>query len=52
MAVDIDREQIIFTCTMVTNYAESYLESLSDDELLKVYERIMNKELKPSGKYN
>lgn len=40
---EIDRDQMIFTCSsnMTTSYSESYLESLSDEKLLEVYDRVM-----------
>lgn len=41
MATDIDREQIIFTITLMTNYSESYLEGLSDAKLIEMYERAL-----------
>ena len=37
----IDRDQIIFSITLKTNYSEEYLEKLSDNELLNNYERVM-----------
>lgn len=40
-----ERDEKIFTCSMITNYSESYLESLSDEELLEVYDRVMGMEL-------
>lgn len=40
---EIDRDQIIFICSssMTTRYSESYLKSLSDEELYKIYDRVM-----------
>lgn len=35
----IDRDQIIFTITLLSNYSEDYLKKLSDGELLETYER-------------
>lgn len=46
-----ERDEKIMSCTMASNYAESYLESLSDKELLEVYERIMDKGMKSDGKH-
>lgn len=43
MIVDIDREQLIFTIMLTTNYAESYLETLKDEELLDLYSRIIER---------
>lgn len=43
MKIDIDRDQIIFSITLVSNYAKGYLQKLSDERLLKLYERVMNK---------
>lgn len=38
-----ERDEKIFTCSMMTSYSESYLESLSDEDLLKIYDRVMEK---------
>ncbi len=35
------RDEIIFAITLATKYSESYLETLEDKELLKLYERVM-----------
>ncbi|MFJ5771425.1 hypothetical protein [Psychrobacillus sp. NPDC093180] len=35
----IDRDQIIFSITLLSNYSEEYLLKLSDSELLETYER-------------
>lgn len=43
MAVDIDREQLIFTITLTMIYAESYLETLKDEELLDLYSRVIER---------
>lgn len=43
MTADIDRDQIIFSITLVSNYAEGYLEKLSDEQLLKLYDRVMER---------
>ena len=43
MAEEIDRDQVIMTCGMMTNYSESYLETLSDEKLLEIYERVMER---------
>lgn len=44
MSKEFDRDQVIFTITLMTNYAEGYLQGLSDERLLKVYHRVMNGE--------
>lgn len=38
-----ERDEKICACSMTTNYSESYLESLSDEDLLKIYDRVMGK---------
>ena len=38
---EAERDEKVFACSMTTNYSESYLESLSDEDLLEVYERVM-----------
>lgn len=43
MTIDIDREQIICTIMLMTNYSESYLEGLSDEKLIELYEKEMGK---------
>lgn len=35
----IDRDQIIFSITLLSNYSEDYLKKLNDRELLETYER-------------
>lgn len=37
-----ERDELIFACSMRTNYSEEYLESLTDEELIAVYNRSMN----------
>lgn len=36
-----DREQIIFTITLKTTYAEEYLREMDDEDLLELYDRVM-----------
>lgn len=38
---DIDRDQVMLTCSMMTNYSEEYLGKLSDHKLMEIYDRIM-----------
>lgn len=38
----MDREELIFIIEMNTNYNRGYLESLSDEELKKLYEEKIN----------
>lgn len=33
----MDRNELLCLCSIVTNYAEQYLESLTDEELYRVY---------------
>lgn len=40
-AEEVDRDQIILTCSMVTNYSEAYLEKLSVQKLMEIYDRVM-----------
>ena len=40
-----ERDEKIFACSMTTNYSENYLESLSDEKLLEIYERVMGMNL-------
>lgn len=37
-----DRDELILVITMKTNYAEGYLQNLSDERLLKIYHRVMS----------
>lgn len=37
-----EREEKIVTCLLTSNYSENYLKSLSDEELLAVYTRILD----------
>ncbi|MEK4713450.1 hypothetical protein [Sporosarcina sp. FSL K6-5500] len=39
-----ERDEKVFTCTLMTKYSESYLESLSDEKLSEVYDRLMQKQ--------
>lgn len=42
MAVDeIDRDQMICSCSMDTKYSEEYLQKLTNEELLELHERLM-----------
>lgn len=41
MRKDYDREQIIFTITLKTTYAEEYLREMDDEDLLELYDRVM-----------
>lgn len=34
-----ERDELIFACSMRTNYSEEYLESVSDEELIEIYNR-------------
>lgn len=34
-----EREELIFICTLRTAYSEDYLESLSDQELIEIYNK-------------
>lgn len=38
MTEEIDRDQMIFALSLMSNYAESYLNRLSDEELIRLYE--------------
>lgn len=40
LTTEIDRNYLIFTITMNSNYSEEYLEKLKDDELLELHCRI------------
>lgn len=42
MKKEYDRDQLILVITMKTNYAEGYLQNLSDERLLKIYHRVMS----------
>lgn len=37
-----ERDELIFACSMRTHYSEEYLERLSDEELIAVYNNSMN----------
>lgn len=39
----LDRDPIIFSISINSNYAEEFLEKLSDEELLDTYERLSKK---------
>lgn len=39
--IEFDRSEIIFICSMLSNYSEEYLNKLSDKELIETYERLM-----------
>lgn len=41
MKKEYDREQIIFTITLKTTYAEEYLREMDDEDLLELYDRVM-----------
>lgn len=41
MEPEFDRDEIIFICSVFSNYTEQYLNKLSDKELIETYERIM-----------
>lgn len=40
LTTEIDRDYLIFTITMNSNYSEEYLKKLKDDELLELHCRI------------
>lgn len=40
-----EREELIFICSMMSNYSEEYLKNLSDSELNKIYNKSMNADL-------
>lgn len=40
LTTKIDRDYLIFSITMNSNYSEGYLEKLKDDELLELHCRI------------
>ncbi|MFC6038403.1 hypothetical protein ACFPYN_02940 [Paenisporosarcina macmurdoensis] len=42
MHIDIDRDQLVCTITMLTNYSDEYLKKISDIELLEIYSRVMD----------
>lgn len=42
MRTDIDRDQMVCTITMLTNYSDEYLKKISDIELLEIYSRVLN----------
>ncbi|MDM5333414.1 BH0509 family protein [Ureibacillus composti] len=37
-----EREELIFICSMMTNYSGDYLKQLTDDELIEIYNSNMN----------
>jgi len=37
-----EREELIFICSMMTNYSEDYLNQLTDQELIEIYSNNMN----------
>lgn len=37
-----ERDELIFICSMMSNYGEDYLKSLSDKELIEIYNKSMN----------
>lgn len=37
-----ERDEIIFACSMRTNYSEEYLANLTDEELIAIYNKSMN----------
>lgn len=41
---EFDRNQMVFTCSTMANYSEIYLESLGYDELLNIYNRVIQKQ--------
>lgn len=38
---DEERDELTFAITLVSKYSEQYLRTLSDDELLNIYTRVM-----------
>ena len=37
-----EREELIFICSMMTNYSEDYLNQLTDQEIIEIYSNNMN----------
>lgn len=41
-----EREELILICSLMTQYSEDYLQKLSDQELIEIYNNSMNASLK------
>ena len=38
-----ERSELVFICSLMTNYSEEYLDSLPDEELNRIYDMEMEK---------